>query len=331
MNRSRTVQTIAASLLAISMTLSVLLARSLDRINTTQTLEESVLVRSPALVKFFSLGFNGLAASLYWTRAVQYFGRKHHDYATRFDLLSPLLDMTTALDPHLTVAYEFGGIFLAQRPPEGAGDPDAAVRLVEQGIKENPDQWKLYYHLGFIHYLERHDVKAAADAFERGSQVPGAHPWMKIMAAMLLERGGDVQTSRYLWSRIFESTEDPLIKHNAYIRLLALKVDEQVGALEQAVHTYKQRTGMDPTSWMDLVRERMLPRIPADPLGLPYILAANGRVEIQDYKRFPFVTKGLPPGVEPIEMMTGEEPQLPGEVTPKKPEVKPSSKVAKPH
>jgi len=69
----------------------------------------------------------------------------------------PLLEITTTLDPHLIVAYEFGSIFVAQQPPEGAGQPDTAVALVERGIRQNPGEWRLYYHLGFIHYLERHD------------------------------------------------------------------------------------------------------------------------------------------------------------------------------
>jgi hypothetical protein len=57
-------------------------------------------------------------------QVVQYFGRKHASYAERFDLLAPLLEITTALDPHLIVAYQFGANFLAPAPPNGAGMPE---------------------------------------------------------------------------------------------------------------------------------------------------------------------------------------------------------------
>ena len=30
--------------------------------------------------------------------------------------------------------------------------PDKAIALVENGIRNNPDNWKLYYELGFIYY-----------------------------------------------------------------------------------------------------------------------------------------------------------------------------------
>ena len=64
-----------------------------------------------------SLGYDGLLADIYWTRAVQYFGSKHHEGSRNFDLLAPLLEITTTLDPHLLVAYEYGANFLAPKPP----------------------------------------------------------------------------------------------------------------------------------------------------------------------------------------------------------------------
>src|SRR5204863_422459 len=106
---------------------------------------------SPKLLKRASLGYSGLLADIYWTRAVQYYGGKHQQ-AMRYDLLWPLLNITTQLDPHLIPAYLFGGTFLSQKPPDGAGDAAKAIELVEFGIRNNPDDWHLYYDLGYIHY-----------------------------------------------------------------------------------------------------------------------------------------------------------------------------------
>ena len=104
-----------------------------------------------------SLGYSGLLADIYWTRVVQYFGTKHRANAKQYLILEPLLEMTTTLDPKLLPAYEFGSVFLAQKPPEGAGNPLAAARLVEKGIRENPQAWRLYYDLGYIYWLELKD------------------------------------------------------------------------------------------------------------------------------------------------------------------------------
>jgi hypothetical protein len=297
---------VAVTALIISLLISALTVHRLDTLRASATLEEVLYIPSPTALKRMSLGYHGLLADIYWTRVVQYFGRKHYAHSMQYRLLKPLLDITTTLDPQLLVAYEFGGIFLAQQPPEGAGDPQAAVELVERGIRENSDQWRLYYSLGFIHYVERQDYKAAAEAFERGSRVPGAHPWMKIMAATMAQHGGDIQTARFLWSRIYESTEDKMIKANAVRRLRALRVDEEVPFLEHSVRLFRERHGRQPGTWGDLVSAGMLRGIPVDPLGRPYKLMPDGRVEVQSPEDLPFIRRGLPPGQQPSIFMPPE-------------------------
>jgi hypothetical protein len=83
-----------------------------------------------------------------------------------------LLEVTTELDPQLLPAYQFGANFLAPKPPSGAGLPGAALSLMKYGIEHNPDQWRLYYNLGFLYYTEFKDYAKAADAFKRGARCP---------------------------------------------------------------------------------------------------------------------------------------------------------------
>jgi hypothetical protein len=293
------VTVLAATFLPVCLAGASLTLPRLDRFHTSTQLTDALFVPSAKVLQRMSLGYTGLMADIYWTRVVQYFGSKHHTGSMEYRQLEPLLDITTTLDPHLVVAYEFGATFLSQKPPEGAGDPAAAVRLVESGIRENPQQWRLYYNLGFIQYFERHDYAAAAEAFERGSRVPGALPWMKAMAAQMSQHAGDMQTSRLLWSHLYESTEDEILRANAAKHLRALQVDEDVPALEKIVETFGERTGRSPSNWVELVRERYLRGIPVDPSGRPYRLGPNGRVLVQAPEDLPFITQGLPQGAEP--------------------------------
>jgi hypothetical protein len=144
---------------------------------TGATLEDVLFITSPKAVKRLSLGYDGLLADIYWTRAVQYFGGRHVAGASHYRLLAPLLEITTTLDPHLVVAYQFGSNFLSPKPPNGAGMPERAIQLVNYGIQNNPNDWKLYYELGFIYYMDVKDYAKAADAFARGSKVADAHPF----------------------------------------------------------------------------------------------------------------------------------------------------------
>src|SRR5581483_11501661 len=176
MTYSAKVTAVCSATVVLSLGLSAFLLTRIDQVRTQVAPQELLYISSPALLKRMSLGYTGLVADIYWTRAVQYFGGKHKDRSSAYKLLGPLLELTTDLDPKLIVAYQFGATFLAQNPPEGAGMPDKAVELVEKGIQNNPNDWHLYYELGFLHALERQDYLAAAKAFQRGSEVPGAHP-----------------------------------------------------------------------------------------------------------------------------------------------------------
>jgi hypothetical protein len=300
MSGSRKVTVAASVLLLFSLASSVLLLRRRDRVRPHTTLEEVLYFNSPKLVKRLSLGYDGLLADIYWTRAVQYFGRHHVVHSIDYKLLAPLLEITTALDPKLIVAYQFGANFVAPKPPEGAGMPDKAVALVEYGIRNNPDNWKLYYELGFIYYyMEPPDYVKAAEAFERGTKVPNAHPFLRVLAAQMAQHAGEIQTSRMLWQAAYATTQDDQIRKNAVAHLRALKVDEDITGLEKMVATYQEQTGMLPSSFSVLIGPGMLLGAPVDPDGKPYKLMFDGSIELRSPEDFPFVEKGLPPGYKP--------------------------------
>jgi hypothetical protein len=299
MRASRRTTFAASVLLAACLLGSVLLLRRLDQVRPAATLEEVLYVSSPKTLKRMSLGYNGLLADVYWTRAVQYFGGKHQAGAAHYDLLAPLLEITTALDPQLIVAYQYGSNFLSAKPPNGAGMPRRAIDLVEYGIRNNPNEWRLYYELGFIHYMELKDYAGAADAFARGSRVPNAHPWLKVLAAQMAEHAGDLATARMMWSTTYQTTQDKMIRANAAAHLRALKVDEDVSALEALVANYQQKTGHLPAGFRDLIGAGLLRGIPADPFGRAYLLMPDGSVEVSLPDDFPFIQKGVPLGYIP--------------------------------
>ena len=298
MIRSRHITAAASLLLILCLTGSVLILHRLDQVRTGATLEEILYVSSPKLLKRASLGYNGLLADIYWTRAVQYYGGKLHNGVARYDLLWPLLNITTQLDPHLIPAYLFGGTFLSAKPPNGAGTPDKAIQLVEYGIRNNPDDWHLYYDLGFIYY-DLKDYRGASDAFRRGSQVPNAHPFLKILAAKMAENGGDLEAARMLWTATYETSHDKNIRANAAAHLRAVRVDEEVPQLERLIAAFRQRTGHLPGSFAEMAAAGLLRGIPLDPLGNPYLLTTDGHVLLSDPDSVPFVQKGLPLGYVP--------------------------------
>lgn len=298
MKPSRRVMLAALSLLIVCLAASAGLIHVIDRITPHASIEDVLFLKS-SNVRYMSLGYNGLMADIYWTRAVQYYGGKHHVDARRYDLLAPLLDITTDLDPNLVVAYEYGASFLAPKPPEGAGLPDKAVEFVEKGIRANPDDWHLYYCLGFLHYMERKDYEASAQAFLRGSRVPGAHPWLKLLAGKMAMKANDAQTARMMWTATYDTTEDAAVKENAAQHLISIAVAEDVNGLEKIVAIYQTKTGHLPATFRDMTSANLLPGIPLDPHGQPYVLNPDGTIEVRHPEKFKFLVKGTPKGFVP--------------------------------
>lgn len=277
---------------------SVFLLRQLDQIRSGATLQEFLYISSPKMLKRMSLGYEGLLADIYWTRAVQYYGGEHHLGGGRYELLWPLLNITTQLDPHIIPAYEYGATFLSADPPNGAGTPQKAIQLMNYGISQNPDDWHLYYDLGYV-YNDVKDYHDAADAFERGSHVPNAHPFLKVLAAQMAQHGGELETAHMLWSTVYETTRDKYVRETALWHLRAVKVGLDATDLEKLVAVYRQKTGHFPGSFYDMVRAGIIRGIPVDPVGNEYQMDDQGHVFIADPEHFPFVDKGLPPGYVP--------------------------------
>jgi hypothetical protein len=299
MKQRRKVTIVAGAFFILSLGASALLLHRSDQLRPQATLDEVLYLNSPKVLKRASLGYEGLLADIYWTRAVQYFGGRHHDGALSYNLLYPLLDITTHLDPKLVVAYQFGASFLAPPPPGGAGQPEAAIQFMEYGIQNNPDNWKLYYDMGFVYYMNLKDYRKAADAFDRGSKVPNAHPFLRLLAAQMAEHAGEFDTARMMWSATYQNSQDKLIRQNAVEHLRALRVDEDVTRLQADVTRFGERTGRLPASISELASAERLLGIPVDPDGHPYKLTAEGRVEVRVPDDFPFATKGIPPEYKP--------------------------------
>ena len=250
------------------------------QLEATHQEQDDLVLRSGPMLKAMSLEYAPLIADLYWTRVVQYYGNKHARQETNIDLLWPLLDVTTSLDPNLIIAYRFGAMFLSEPPPSGAGKPELGIELLQRGIHANPEYWRFYEDLGFIYYFDLKDYRRAADAFLEGSKKPGAMIWMKAFAARISEKGETLETSAMLWSEIYNSTSEPSIKKNAQIHLQLLRARADCTQLNNIAAEYEKRVGRRPGNMRELVNAGLLRAPVVDPAGFVYSFDAEGKAQI---------------------------------------------------
>jgi len=253
------------------------LQHGIDRDRSGLGASGDLWVRSGKLLKTMSMGYDALLADIYWTRAVQYYGAQFDAGGSQFSEMYPLMSIAFTLDPRLTVVPTTGSILLSEPSPIGAGRPDQAVELLQQAIAAKPDDWQLYASLGFVYYWYMKDYQHSSQVYLEGSQRPGAPILMKGMAARVAELGGSRETSMMVWSEIYQNSSEPRARENAKEHLLALHAQADIEELQKMVDNYR---GPIPrlTSLKDLVEDRVLPAVPVDPAGYPYVMDSSGRV-----------------------------------------------------
>ena len=243
---------------------------------------ELLYVRSPAVLKRAALGYDAIAADVYWIRALQHFGEERlspPSHKRSYSLLYPLLDLTTTLDPYFSIAYRFGSIFLGEPYPGGPGRPDLAIALLQKGLAAQPGKWQYMQDLGFVYYWHMRDYRSAASWFQRAADVPGAPSWLRPLAAVTLAEGGHRDASRALFEQLAQS-EETWLSSSAKLRLAQLDAMEII------------------ESWGRIRRERgVAPPLPLDPSGTPFVFdPATGDITIaRESKLFPLPGQIQPP------------------------------------
>ena len=239
-------------------------------------------VRSPAAMQRMALRFDALAADLYWIRALQHYGCSRLDTgrARRYELLYPLLDITTTLDPYFNLAYRFGAIFLSEAHPGGPGRPDQAIALLRKGLAARPTNWQYYHDIAFVHYWALRDPIGAAAWFRRAAEQPGAPNWLMPVAAAMLTQGSDRTSARFLWQQILGS-EQEWLRRRANHALLQIAALDEIDRLQAAIARTPKPSG-EPYTWAWLLRAGVLRVVPQDPSGTPYELdPVTGKVTVQ--------------------------------------------------
>jgi len=85
-NATRRVNLVATAVLLFSMAGGMATLYAIDHLRRGSVAQEALYLRSSKVLRRLSLGYTGLLADIYWTRAVQYFGEQHHSGTGRFPL-----------------------------------------------------------------------------------------------------------------------------------------------------------------------------------------------------------------------------------------------------
>jgi tetratricopeptide (TPR) repeat protein len=227
---------------------------------------DSDLTMNGSRLKGFALGTEGLIADWYYMRALQYVGDKivnsKSDFINIDDLrdlnprlLYPLLDNATDLDPHFTEAYLYGAIVLP------AINPQDAIAIAEKGVANNPGQWRLYRPLGYI-YWKLGQYEKASEIYQKGSQIEGSPPFLRLMSASMKTKGGSRETARAIYREMLDNATDEQVRITATRRLAQLDSFDERDAIDKVLTEFKETNGRCAVTWAEIVPKLMAVRLP---------------------------------------------------------------------
>jgi len=193
--------------------------------------EDAPFAPSPEAAPFVTLGYREAAADLMYARLTTYFGGRDNTA----DGVASLAEAIAALDPQFHRIYDWGNRAMTFAS-HGVDQTTfhRALALLERGIHEFPDDWRLLYAAGQIYMLDletkdpaerrRWDERGAL-LLESASRKPGAPSNAAVSAAHLRTKLGENQRAAD------NLREMLLITHDAKARA---RIVEKLAALEHA-------------------------------------------------------------------------------------------------
>ncbi|HXK25852.1 MAG TPA: hypothetical protein VMS55_24500 [Myxococcota bacterium] len=217
------------------------------------------------VVRVLSLGFERLAADLFYIRTIYYVGDEVSSKAGWPDA-ERLANLVVDTDPHFDSAY----VVMASVLNGLRKDPDAAIRLLEKGAAVS-SYWRIHFLLGFQYFMETGDYARGAECLQRAFTL-GGPPYLQFLVSRLYTSAGDPTTAMQFIGLRLKSEENPEVRAQLEKRLADIWINRDLALIDAASAKYREAKHMTPKSVRDLLAAGLLPAMPRDPKGGEYTL-----------------------------------------------------------
>jgi tetratricopeptide (TPR) repeat protein len=236
--------------------------------------ERVFFIPSSQSLKFLSGGFKSFCADIFYIRGILAVSDKIKvkDHNFWINWVQGNFGAAVFLDPKLIQSYFFAGVVIT-------GDKESikkGIEFLQKYSKYNPDEWRIWYWIGF-NYYQLGDYLKAAWYYQKASVLPGAKQFLKDVQPMLYYKAGRPQLGLSYLNGLLHSINDPRQKELAKTKIKWLK---DIIFLQEEVEKFKQIYGRLPAGLEELVKYRLISGIPQDPFGRGYYLdKESGRVK----------------------------------------------------
>ena len=222
------------------------------------------------MVRVASLGFERLAADLFWIRTTYYVGDPVASHAG-WPGAERLANLVVDIDPHFDSVY----VLMASVLNGLQHDPDAAIRLLEKGAAVS-SYWRIHFLLGFQYFMEKHDYARGAQCLERAAAL-GGPSYLQFLISRLYASAGDPTTAMQFIALRLKNEENSQVRAALEKRISDLWITRDLGLIDDAIARYTTERHHAPKSVRELVETKYLAALPRDPRGGEYAISAEGK------------------------------------------------------
>lgn len=229
-----------------------------NKTNYFATRNVFVNIPSGKTLKILSFGYDNLMADLLYMWSIQFYSS--YSILNRYEYLEDIYNTITDLSPRYFDPYFVGSWIMALE----FRDIRMAMRLLDKGAKNLPNDWRFDIELGFYASKWLKNFKLAEYYFRRADGKPGAPHYLKRRIAHMIYMGDDNETAFKVWLEIFQNASNDMEKHSAFCHLYQIKYERDKKILESKVNEYKKIYGKYPAFLQLLVQKKLIGKIPKD-------------------------------------------------------------------
>ncbi len=221
--------------------------------------------------------FRWFEGDYYTFKATIYYGGKandvmHHRYGNvEYYNLYRTIKTAIILNPYNEDAYYFAQAAFAW----DVGQVRAVTSLLEYVYKYRPWDFQISFFLGFDYAYFMHNYIKGAQYFKDAAALTHSTLFTNLAARYFYE-GGKTELGIVYLKYMIKTAKDKKVKKIYKQRLEALL---SIRFLENAVKSYKNRFGILPKDLKELVKSRIIKKIPKDPYGGRFYIDSKGNIK----------------------------------------------------
>jgi hypothetical protein len=166
----------------------------------------------PLQIVFALAGFREMIAGILWVRADAFFD------SGNYDAILPIIRLVTRLDPseidvYATGMWHIGYNFTDEEQRSDRRYIPSALALGEEGSRNNPDTYELYFETGWIWYHKiDDDYENAVYWFEEAQKHPDMIAARKNLLGMAYQRSGQIEKGLAKYTSLEDAAGDTFKK-----------------------------------------------------------------------------------------------------------------------